>query len=1054
MKTSENTAQSGRIALMLTIGFFTGIFIATLDVGASTLFLDTFEEQTYLPKAIIVSGILGVAFTYLFAFLQNKVQFQTLAASYILVMVLLITSFRIGLYYLSLPELLIFSAFVCTGPFTTVAFLIFWGVFGRIFSLRESKKMISKIDSGQLIASIIALFTIPVVLTFLSNTADLLWISACSATVILLIITLVNRKYNLNKVHKEYTSKEAQEYSFGKLITNSYVVLMALFVIISVVAVYLLNYSFLSVTANQFPNSRDLANFISIFTGTIVIFNFLIQNFVTDRIINMYGLKVTLLINPVLLCFFTLLAAIIGSYLGYANVSDTFILFFLAVSLSKLFAVSLRDALDNPTFKLYLLPLDTSVRFNVQARIEGVVTMFAVFVAGSLLWLLKYFALLELVYFSYALMPIIAFWVYSVNKLYGQYRYTLEQSLEKSNNQKDFKHKKTYFLDALLANKEYLQHQEYGIYGLKLIERVEPALLNQALAAMQYAGSDALANYVTQKIKSLSVNITVGSGKNFLEESPLLEIASAGNKLKFNSFGMSAIGKLIRSDNPSDRITGIQLLSKIINDDNVTLLTGLLHDSHVLVKKEAIAAAGKVKRPETWPILLDLLAEPVYSHIAAVALIEPGDQVLTMLETSFHKSGQNTRVLQKLIYIYGQIGTPKAADFLWAKIEYPDVKITTDVLIALNGCGFQATHHKFGITRQLIEREIGIAAWNQAAILEVADEPYNQFVLLALDEEMNYNFERIFLLLSLIYNPQSIGLVKENIESGSSESKVYALELLDVFIDKHLKTILYPLLDDIPASEEVSIYQAHFPRETLTTTQVLLHILSREYNAINRWTKACAMYSLAKMPNVKVTYELSAHIFNPDPLLRETAAWAIYQKEPLVYQEQGKRIKPAIKAELDSVIITSAIASGTINQLFFNKVLFLKEAPLFNSLAGRLLADFTDTLQLVFFKKGAAIIARHQPADMPLYIIASGTVKYMQEDSSLPTILGQGDLIGEKLILDTDTSPAEVIALQDVWLYAINKEVFYSLMYTHPQSGYQYVLAMSKLLTQVKEDFI
>jgi hypothetical protein len=63
MKALKNQSESGRIFLVLVIGFFIGIFNATLDVGASTLFLDRFEEQAYLPKAIVASGILGVIFT-------------------------------------------------------------------------------------------------------------------------------------------------------------------------------------------------------------------------------------------------------------------------------------------------------------------------------------------------------------------------------------------------------------------------------------------------------------------------------------------------------------------------------------------------------------------------------------------------------------------------------------------------------------------------------------------------------------------------------------------------------------------------------------------------------------------------------------------------------------------------------------------------------------------------------------------------------------------------------------------------------------------------------
>jgi ATP/ADP translocase len=329
--------------------------------------------------------------------------FSALSASFIIIILLVVTGIRLGFDIATNTDVVIFSAFVCIGPFNAIVFLIFWGVFGRIFSLRESKQIISRIDGGQLIASIIALFTIPFILSFLSDPTDLLWISSASAAMIFFVLLIVSWKYTLNQ---NLQTASPEVYSFAKLVANPYVVWMAIFVIVSMICIFFVNYSFLVVTADEFPDSGHLANFISIFTGTIIIFNFLIQNFVTDRIIAMYGLKVSLLINPLLLCLFTLLSAFIGSYLGYVKESDTFIIFFLAIALGKLFTVSLKDALDNPTFKLYFLPLDTNMRFNIQTRIEGVVTMFAGLIAGSILWFIDYVAFVDLIYFTYFLIPI------------------------------------------------------------------------------------------------------------------------------------------------------------------------------------------------------------------------------------------------------------------------------------------------------------------------------------------------------------------------------------------------------------------------------------------------------------------------------------------------------------------------------------------------------------------------------------------------------------------------------------------------------------------------
>ena len=60
--------------------------------------------------------------------------------------------------------------------------------------------------------------------------------------------------------------------------------------------------------------------------------------------------------------------------------------------------------------------------------------------------------------------------------------------------------------------------------------------------------------------------------------------------------------------------------------------------------------------------------------------------------------------------------------------------------------------------------------------------------------------------------------------------------------------------------------QDDFPREKYNYIQVLYEIINRNYNQINRWTKACAVYSLSNIPRIKVNDSLLAQLFNPDPL--------------------------------------------------------------------------------------------------------------------------------------------------------------------------------------------
>src|SRR5690606_31392692 len=114
---------------------------------------------------------------------------------------------------------------------------------------------------------------------------------------------------------------------------------------------------------------------------------------------------------------------------GYTPASPAFILFFLAVAMSKLFTKSLKEALDTPVFKLYFLPIDVSVRFDIQAKIEGVVIAFAGLLAGCLQLLIETLQIFDLIHYSFFMMPIVVGWVLIINQMHGKYKDTLQQTL-------------------------------------------------------------------------------------------------------------------------------------------------------------------------------------------------------------------------------------------------------------------------------------------------------------------------------------------------------------------------------------------------------------------------------------------------------------------------------------------------------------------------------------------------------------------------------------------------------------------------------------------------
>ena len=82
--------------------------------------------------------------------------------------------------------------------------------------------------------------------------------------------------------------------------------------------------------------------------------------------------------------------------------------------------------------------------------------------------------------------------------------------------------------------------------------------------------------------------------------------------------------------------------------------------------------AGKIKRPEVWPILIENLHIPVFANAAMSALIFSGEGAFHNVDTSFYKTGQHQSTMLRIVQILGKVGGRQATELLWKKIDYPN----------------------------------------------------------------------------------------------------------------------------------------------------------------------------------------------------------------------------------------------------------------------------------------------------------------------------------------------------------------------------------------------
>ncbi|MDQ3534137.1 MAG: HEAT repeat domain-containing protein, partial [Bacteroidota bacterium] len=507
----------------------------------------------------------------------------------------------------------------------------------------------------------------------------------------------------------------------------------------------------------------------------------------------------------------------------------------------------------------------------------------------------------------------------------------------------------------------------------------------------------------------------------------------------------------VKATNYEDRKFAAKLLGKMADEEFNPFLIELMSDIHPEVRVAALISAGKVKRSELLLLLMENLASHVYEATAASSLISIGKPALPVLHAYFYKSGQKPEFMEKIVKLYGEIGGPLAIEFLWQIIDFPDKNIVSAALLALHKCNFQAKNSQATRIKQFIEFDVRNIAWNLAALLEIpkGEVDTNRHLRNSLRAENKNNFNHIYMLLSMLYDKQSIQLVKENIESRTSEGVTFAIELLDVFLDEDIKPYLLAVLDDIPTEEKLEKLQNIFPRDTYNSAEVLMQIINQDYNNISPWTKACAIYVYRKMQNAQVCNDLIANLFNQNQLLKETSACAIYSLDEKLYHKHTERLGKEEKAKLDEVICKENNLDIKFNvpKLRIEKIMFFKSIAALKDTSGTLLDQLLNFSEVKVYTAGDHFQLAYKNNQSFFYLIHTGHASIYRNNQYLFTA-NEKELIGDILFQEAHLNEYVIMFDEDAIVIHINKYGFYNLMANNVRITQSMVAYMSNFIQE------
>jgi len=881
------------VSLLIFQSIFLGTFIGAFDVGANTLFLNAFDESM-IPKAIVISGFTGIILTSIYSYFQNRLVFSKLAYLNLLVVFVLTFLLRAG-YFFSDTKWLAFALFVLMGPLNIVALVGFWGTVSRIFDLRQGKRLFGIIDTGQVIGVILSSWAVPLLITKGFKSIDLLYISAVSvfiAVIIQIIIGYVYPKQLKGKV--EVSQKKSR---FSDTLKIPYVRTMSMFVIFSMLVAFFIHYLFLAVADSRFEDSGELAKFLGGLMGTLTFVSILIKTFVYGPVMKNYGLKVSLLISPVVMALMTVAAAMVGGFFGFTVESASFTFFFLLISLGKLFQKALKDSIESPSLKMIYQSLNPSIRYEVQARVDGTINETAALASGILLTILSLISFITMIHFVYFLIAIIVIWFFITFKLYTGYRKTLESTLEKSA-KKEIKSDYELFLEQPVAGKRFLDK-------ILLIEYSKPWLLGGFIKKSIKTISSEEMNFVLDKIEFYSFNEILPELKtlnknNYTDDvwQKIQGIVDLFSGLNDQVKDSEVVLKLLVSKNFEDRIISAKLLGVTHDQDLKQNLTFLLRDLVPAVKIQSIIASRGTRQKEIISFLIDYLEKDKYAPLAHASLIGSGETGLEMLDQAYYRTAVSDVFRARILKIIPETGGIGADESLFNKLDVQS-DLNHIVVLGLQKLEFQPNEKQLALIHQKIIEQAGVSAWNLNVYNQCPSEKKLPFLKTELNNEYYKGLNYLFELLKLLYNKSSIETVKENLEAGTGQSITFAVELLDTFMDEDLKPYVFPLLEDVNISSKLWALESYFPLRTYDTIALLKAIINRDNNLIGRKAKIYCLNAFDFLEKPVLSEDIIAQMFSSDMMLSQLSSNIIEGLDKTFFLQCKRRLADKQRVKLD-----------------------------------------------------------------------------------------------------------------------------------------------------------
>ncbi len=905
-----------------------GAFI-TGRITRDTLFLSRYDVS-YLPYmyvwvALVMSALSYAYYRFADAFRRDRLILAVTSALLVGVLLARVMLSVAGAWFY--PVLYVFIE-----AMGALLMIQFWTFANDVFTTRQAKRLFGIVGAGGVMATVVAGFAIST-LARQVGTANLLFLVAGLLAACLVLVSWLSTRcwrelaQSLAGAPPRIKGKGMSLGSdLGKVFASRHLKVIAWLTILTFIVVTLVDYQFKIIARYSFLNREDqLSGFFGMFYGIAGVLSFFIQIGLTGRLLQRYGIIVGLMLVPMFLLGGSVLLIILP---GLA-----------AATVLKGADNVLRYTINDATTQVLYLPVQGRIRGRAKAVIEGVLKPVAQGLTGlAIAWTASMVGH-RVHWLGFGSLAFLLAWVVLILGMKSGYIQTLISTLRKRNihfgdaGMSVSGPQTVAALEQTLGDSEehnvlhamemipFVQQHDWSGQLERLLDHNSAQVRVQAIRLLAREGPSAaivrvLAMFHDEddSVRAEAVNLYCATLKEKAMQVVEPQLGDASVRVKASAVaGLIQYGGLdgiiLAADTLKDmlahpehnhRRAGAWVIGRVHVRTFYRSLLPLLEDDHPSVRVEAVRSAGALGSPELILSLIQRLRDPKTRRAAVAALSTHGEKLLTTMRTILFNEREDLNIRLAIPRVLADIGEQLSMDILSSVIETHITPLRTrglEAIVLLHSRYPELVRDK-EMLRRVLHRELK-QAYQFLATLNDIRTLSSTLLNEALECRLTSTIERIFKLLRVLFSGRHMDVVHRNLANSVPSIRANALELLENSVDEETRRCLLPLLEIRDRKQLARMGDELFPLMHRDGEGWLFELLVDEHS----WTVACALSAIRELKIKPAAAHVQLLLKHEDPLVRESAAFAI---EALETREEVELALSGLKTDPSPLVSRAA----------------------------------------------------------------------------------------------------------------------------------------------------